>query len=110
VDFGTSQSSVDDRPGKHDGKVISPYSAYNSNADYQNIRKVSVPVILIAGDDDCVSDPVVCASRIHALIKSSDLCVIKNAGHFAWIEQPDAFWKGIKDFFERNQVRSHSDK
>jgi len=104
------QSSVDDRPGKHDGKVIPPYSAYNSNADYQNARKVSVPVLLIAGDDDCVSDPVVCASRIHALIKSSDLCVIKNAGHFAWIEQPEAFWKGIKDFFERNQVRPNSDK
>ncbi len=28
----------------------------------------------------------------------SQLLIIKNAGHFPWMEQPDKFFGGISDF------------
>lgn len=64
------------------------------------LPKITVPTLVLVGDDDFICDQVSHASRIHAGIKSSKLSVIKNAGHFIWIEQPQTFYQAIEEWLK----------
>lgn len=64
------------------------------------LPKITVPTLILVGDYDFICDQVSHAARIHAGIKNSQLSVIKNAGHFIWIEQPEAFYQSISDWLK----------
>lgn len=64
------------------------------------LPKITVPTLVLVGDDDFICDQVSHASRIHAGIKNAKLSVIKNAGHFIWIEQPQAFYQAIEEWLK----------
>lgn len=64
------------------------------------LPKITVSTLILVGDDDFICDQVSHAARIHAGIKNSTLSVIKNAGHFIWIEQPDTFYQSISDWLK----------
>lgn len=57
----------------------------------EDLHRISVPTLVIAGDDDFICDPVTQAARIAARVPDSTLEVIPDCGHVPWIEQPDAF-------------------
>lgn len=61
------------------------------------LRGVKVPVLVITGDHDFVSGPIV-SGWITASVPGSKLVVIKDAGHFAHLEQPAAFAAAIDAF------------
>jgi len=56
------------------------------------LGRITVPTLLVVGDDDFICDLQSQSERIHELIPSSTLLVIKDAGHFCWIEQPTPFF------------------
>ena len=62
--------------------------------------RIARDLLVLEGDDDFICDQVSHASRIHAGIKSSKLSVIKNAGHFIWIEQPQTFYQAIEEWLK----------
>lgn len=64
------------------------------------LPQITVPTLVLVGDDDFICDQVSHAARIHAGIKNSKLSVIKNAGHFIWIEQPQAFYQSISEWLK----------
>ncbi|GAA0525659.1 pyrimidine utilization protein D [Paractinoplanes ferrugineus] len=67
------------------------------------LPRITAPTLIIVGDDDFQCDPVSQAARMHAAMPSSTLEVIADAGHFPWVEQPEAFdavcdkWFGTLD-------------
>jgi proline iminopeptidase len=58
------------------------------------LADIQVPTVILVGDDDFICSPVQ-ALRIHLRIPGSKLVVIEQAGHFPWIEQPDAFFREL---------------
>lgn len=48
--------------------------------------------MVFEGDDDVITTPLE-AHRLHRGIENSELFVIKDAGHFPWLEQPATFFK-----------------
>jgi proline iminopeptidase len=68
------------------------------------LPKITVPTLVLVGDDDFICDQVSHASRIHKAIKNSQLSVIKNAGHFIWIEQPKAFFGEINNWMKKQKL------
>lgn len=58
------------------------------------LHKITVPTLIVVGDDDFICDKVSQSDRIHEQIASSTLLVIRDAGHFCWIEQPEQFFEG----------------
>ncbi|MFY7909316.1 MAG: alpha/beta fold hydrolase [Emticicia sp.] len=64
------------------------------------LPKITVPTLVLVGDDDFICDQVSHAARIHAGIKNANLSVIKNAGHFIWIEQPQTFYQAIEEWLK----------
>jgi pimeloyl-ACP methyl ester carboxylesterase len=61
---------------------------------FPELHKITVPTLIVVGDDDFICDKVSQSDRIHEQIASSTLLVIKDAGHFCWIEQPEQFFEG----------------
>ncbi len=51
---------------------------------------------MIAGRQDPL-DPAV-QYEIHLAFRNSQLVLLKRCGHFAWVEQPDEFYRAVEDF------------
>ena len=64
------------------------------------LSELDRPVLIVQGHQDPVGDKT--AEDIHSAIKSSELKYINQAGHFPWIEQPDAFRRILTEFFTRH--------
>jgi len=60
----------------------------------QALAALRVPVVLVQGKQD----PIATADVLHEALPSSRLELIDGAGHFPWLEQPDAFFRVLRDF------------
>jgi pimeloyl-ACP methyl ester carboxylesterase len=70
------------------------------NEDLSNqMKEIEVPTLLIFGDMD-ESTPVSFGIRMRDLITNSKLEVIKNAGHFAFLDRHTEWLKLIEDFLK----------
>jgi proline iminopeptidase len=60
----------------------------------EGLDKVKAPVLVLHGKQD----PLETAAEVHETFPGSKLVVLENAGHFAWLEQPKAFFGALGDF------------
>lgn len=60
------------------------------------LNKFTMPVLIIHGDHDPI--PLCTAENTHKSIPHSKLVVIKNCGHFPYVETPDVFFKELEEF------------
>ncbi len=61
------------------------------------IKSVDIPVLVIVGEED-TGTPVSAAELIHANISGSELVILKEAAHFANMEQAEAFNAALMPF------------
>jgi proline iminopeptidase len=66
---------------------------------YPDLKKVRCRTLIIHGDFDAI--PIELAQNIHKSIRTSTLSVIKNAGHFPFIEQKTAFFNTVENFLAK---------
>jgi proline iminopeptidase len=59
-------------------------------------RRVAIPVLIIHGEKDPI--PAASAEEWQAAFPSATLVLLKDAGHFPYVEQPEAFLRAIKRF------------
>ncbi|MCA0232658.1 MAG: alpha/beta hydrolase [Bacteroidetes bacterium] len=71
---------------------------------FPELPKIKVPTLVIVGDDDFVCDKISQADRIHKQIPSSDEIVIKDAGHFSWVEQPTQFFGETEKWLKKQKL------
>lgn len=70
---------------------------YTQASGFQNknllpeLAQVTAPTLLVYGEDDFHCDPITQGARAHALMPSSRLEIIPEAGHLPWLEQPAPF-------------------
>lgn len=67
---------------------------HNVEAD---LRRITVPTLLVWGKDDRITPPDV-AERFHALIADSELVFITNCGHAPMLERPEAFNEIVEEW------------
>jgi proline iminopeptidase len=60
------------------------------------LKNLRIPTLIIHGDDDPV--PKITAQNIHRSIQDSKYVEIKNCGHFPFIEQPEEYFRVLKNF------------
>jgi proline iminopeptidase len=63
---------------------------------YDKLKKINKQTLIITGDQDVV--PLHYMEKLHASLPSSTYKVIKDCGHFAYIDQPDILFDEIKSF------------
>lgn len=54
------------------------------------LKKVTAPALIVAGDKDIFCPPAA-ARELHLGLPASKLLLIEDSGHFMWLEQPDEF-------------------
>ena len=54
------------------------------------LREITVPTLVVAGEHDWVCPPSA-ARTLAAGLPHATLCVLPDAGHFAFAEQPESF-------------------
>lgn len=69
---------------------------------FQN-HKVSIPTLFLSGECDSKGAQNA-AKELSGLIPQSKVVVIKNAGHFSCIENPDDFNKALLKFLKKNKL------
>lgn len=82
--------------------AYSSHAGFMSGYLFPDLHKITVPTLVITGDDDFICDKISQSDRIHANIASSDLIVVKDSGHFPWIEQPDQFFKETEAWIKKH--------
>ena len=71
---------------------------------FPDLGKITVPVLVVVGDDDFICDKVSQSDRIVKNIPSSYEIVIKDAGHFCWFEQPGQFYSECGSWLRKQGV------
>ena len=61
------------------------------------LKHLSIPTLVIHGDYDIV--PVECAAHIAQAIPGARFVLLRECGHFSYLECPDEVRKEIGDFF-----------
>ncbi|MFN8306166.1 MAG: alpha/beta fold hydrolase [Ferruginibacter sp.] len=62
-------------------------------------KKVTMPILLIAGTEDKISPIAINADSIHFYLKNSKLEILKNIGHLPHLEAPQKVNNLVRDFF-----------
>jgi proline iminopeptidase len=65
---------------------------------FPSLKQLNVPTLVIHGDYDFV--PAECAAHIAQTIPGTRYALLRECGHFAYIEAPDTVRKEIAAFFE----------
>jgi len=70
------------------------FQAFDLRGD---LRTIAAPTLVLVGDDDFITGRV-CADTIVRELPDSRLVAIADAGHFTYVEQPQAFRAALVDF------------
>ena len=63
----------------------------------EDMKRISCPTLIISGEND-KDTPVEYGKRMNFLIPNSKFIILKNAGHFSFIDQPEEFIKELVSF------------
>ncbi|MBI4202695.1 MAG: 2-succinyl-6-hydroxy-2,4-cyclohexadiene-1-carboxylate synthase [Chloroflexi bacterium] len=64
---------------------------------HDRLGEISAPTLFLAGEED--SRYAAIAREMHEAVAGSRLCIIKEAGHAAHLEQPQAFIQAVETFW-----------
>jgi proline iminopeptidase len=90
--FEATSMSVEAAKGQTDSKRY-PFDLRTQ------LAKVTAPALIVVGDDDFICSPAA-ARRLHLSMPRSKLLLIERAGHFPWLEQPEAFSSQVPLFLK----------
>lgn len=66
----------------------------------ERLRAVDIPVLVLAGERDGLTG-VAAAETVAASFPRATVQVLAGAGHFPWVDEPDAFRSAVEGFLER---------
>lgn len=99
---GKAPKSVLDSYGSKDYKALSPIMKQTFinvvNRDLKKeAKQIKTQILLFYGEKDSET-PLSMAKKYNSLLKNSKLLIVKNAGHFSYLENFDLFFESFKNF------------
>jgi pimeloyl-ACP methyl ester carboxylesterase len=80
------------------------WNATYEQADYNllpHLSQLRIPTLIVHGDYDFI--PLACATHIAEAIPGARLTVLRDCGHFSYLERPDAVRTALEEFVLANQ-------
>ncbi len=62
------------------------------------VDKITVPTLIIAGEDDIVDPPQRLEAEVHAVISGSEMVTVSGVGHLSMLQKPDTIAEHIRAF------------
>lgn len=89
------------KPGRHyynegAGKYLNPAFEQGAPARIEALKKLDIPALILHGRQDPMPESV--ALENQKLLKGSRLVWLDRAGHWPWLEQPEAMEKALLEF------------
>lgn len=81
-------------------------AGFGTESLFAQLKNITVPTLVVVGDDDFICDKVSQTDRIAKNIASAKEIVIKDAGHFSWIEQPQQFFTACISWLKKQPLKS----
>jgi 3-oxoadipate enol-lactonase len=91
------QALIDSMTALRKESYIKAIEAMTRYAPVADLTRVTVPTLVIVGDQDQLTPPKV-AREMAAAIAGAELVVLRNAGHLSNIEQPALFNRVLDEF------------
>jgi pimeloyl-ACP methyl ester carboxylesterase len=66
-----------------------------------SLSEIHLPTLIICGDEDRLT-PVKYSQYLHSHIAGSTLCILPDAGHYVFREQPEAVNGAIEEWMQQN--------
>ncbi|HET7529390.1 MAG TPA: alpha/beta hydrolase [Mycobacteriales bacterium] len=77
-----------------------PADDYDPSAARESLRAVTARVLVVVGERDALTGVAV-AARFAELLPHVDVATIAGAGHFPWVDEPEAFRSAVETFLSR---------
>ena len=77
-----------------------PGPDYDAEAARESLRSIDVPTLIVAGERDALTGVAV-AHALADLLPKAEVVVLPRAGHFPWVDEPDAFRDTAEAFLSR---------
>ena len=74
--------------------------AFDPEPTRRALAELDVPVVVLAGAFDS-GNPVPVMAEVAAFFKHADFVVQEGAGHFPWVDDPEAFGRLVTPFLRR---------
>lgn len=89
---------IESQPGETIAAGLEAMMTRPDSADI--VARVTVPTLIIVGDEDTVSPPSD-AESMHRAVRGSKLVTIAGAGHMSNLEAPEEFNAALRDFLRQ---------
>jgi 3-oxoadipate enol-lactonase len=89
----------------HEGSYQKTLEASVAQDRAAPIERISVPTLVIAGEEDTVYPPEL-AREMARRIPGAELLMLEGTGHLANLEQPERFNKAVLDFLTKKEKRT----
>lgn len=66
------------------------------------LGEIATPTLIVVGRDDVITPPTQ-AERLHRGIPGSTLAMLEQSGHLPHLDEPDAFFRLVRDWLARTQ-------
>ncbi len=66
------------------------------------LSEIGTPTLIVVGRDDVITPPTQ-AERLHRGIRGSTLAVLERSGHLPHLDEPEAFFRLVRDWLARAQ-------
>lgn len=67
---------------------------------HDQLKKLNIPTLIVHGEFDII--PIRSSQKLHESIRNSQYTLIRNCGHFPYVEEPDQLFNCIKIFLYKN--------
>lgn len=74
-----------------------PGPDYDAAAARESLRAISAPTLIVVGERDALTGVAV-ADQFSTVLPSAEVAVIKGAGHFPWVDEPEEFRAAVESF------------
>jgi pimeloyl-ACP methyl ester carboxylesterase len=77
-----------------------PGPDYDAEAARESLRSIRAEVLIVVGERDALTGVTV-ADRLAGTLPRAETVVLPGAGHFPWVDAPDAFCTAVEGFLSR---------
>jgi pimeloyl-ACP methyl ester carboxylesterase len=77
-----------------------PGPDFDADQARASLEDVRAEVLIVVGERDALTGATV-ADKFAAAIPRAEVAVLPGAGHFPWVDEPDAFSSAVRDFLDR---------
>lgn len=79
---------------------FAPPPGFDAQTILSSLSQVTAPVLVVAGSRDGLTG-VEAAHAVARGFPNAETAVLEGAGHFPWVDEPDAFRTAVLDFLDR---------